>query len=139
MGYVIFGVAAAAGVTGMVFGLLENDAYEAAEDAYKLEQYRDKDNTGEVTGVPEAEVVDRAGYNDLKDKAEGYSLISNVAYGVGAVALGVSIYYFMQARAPERPGYAPPIAKRRPGRQIVPVLLGRGQGGGLVLTQELDW
>jgi len=138
MGYVFFGVAAAAAATGVVFGLIENDAYEKARDAYAVEQDRPV-NADLPPGLPETHVVTRAEFEDMRKDAERYALISNVSYGVAVVALGVSVYYFVQARPAERKGYPPPLARRS---RWLPTVLAGGAGGvgaGLTFSQEIDW
>ncbi len=143
VGYVLFGVAAAAAASGVVFGFLENDAYEEARDAYELEKVRPGTADNLPSGLPESNVTTRAEYNELVDKADGYALISNISYGVAFVALGVSVYYFVKARPSERPGYAAPLAdsgRKRP--RLVPTFMAGGEGGvgaQLTFTQELDW
>jgi tetratricopeptide (TPR) repeat protein len=132
-----FGVAVVAGLGGGVFGLLENAPYEKARDAYEIEQQRPKMGTVSPT-VPEGHVTTRAEYEDMKSRAQTYGLISNVSFGVAAVALGVSIYYFAKARPSERPGYPMPRAKAP---AVTPtVLVGAGGHGlGLSLSKEWRW
>jgi hypothetical protein len=140
LGYVLFGVAAVAGATGIVFGFLENDAYEDARDAYEVEQQRPAGAGNLPADVPESHVTTRAEYDDMRDKADRYALVSNISYGVAAVALGVSIYYFVQARPLGREGFPMPVAQRTP--RLAPTVLAGGAGGvggGLTFTQEIDW
>jgi tetratricopeptide (TPR) repeat protein len=142
--YVSFGVAAAAVVSGAVFGLLENQAYEDARDRYQIEQQRPP-IAMVPPGLPEGDITTRAEYQDLRDEADRYGLISNVSFGVAAALLGVSVYYFIQAQAPERPGY--PLPQARGGRRsvrsplIVPTV-NAGEGGisgGISIRQEWDF
>jgi tetratricopeptide (TPR) repeat protein len=139
MGYVFFGVAAAAGVTGAVFGFIENDKYEEARDAWELESERPPGATV-PPGSPEAHVTTRAEYEDMKDEAASYGLVSNISYGVAVVALGVSVYYFVQARPSERDTTTRSVA-RRPTRLVPTVGAGEhgGVNAGLSLSGEIDW
>jgi tetratricopeptide (TPR) repeat protein len=139
IGTVVFGVAAAAAASGIVFGLVENHKYEEARDAYEIEQQRPP-NTMVMPGLPEAHVTTRAEYEQMKDDANKYGLVSNISYGIAAVALGVSIYYFIDSRTDERRGFEPAIARRR--SRLVPTVLAGGAGGvggGLVYSGELSW
>jgi hypothetical protein len=139
VGYVFFGAATVALATGAVFGLVENHKYEDARDAYAIEQARPP-NATLPPGAPEAHVTTRAEYEQMKDDAAKYALVSNISYGVAALALGVGIYYFIAARPDERTGYPPTIAKRR--SRLLPTVLAGGEGGvggGLVYTGELSW
>jgi tetratricopeptide (TPR) repeat protein len=139
VGYVFFGVAGVALASGIVFGLVENHKYEDARDAYTIEQERPPGSTV-PPGVPEAHVTTRAEYEQMKDDAAKYALVSNISYGVAALAVGVSIYYFIAARPDERAGYPPTIAKRR--SRLLPTVLAGGEGGvgaGLVYSGELGW
>jgi tetratricopeptide (TPR) repeat protein len=136
MGYWLLGAAGVAGTAGIVFGLLENHAYEEARDAYELERVRPPSVR---PGIPESEVTSRAEYEDLRDKAGTYGLVSNIGYGVGVVALGVSIYYLVAARPEVRTGYPLPVARKRT-RVLPTVLAGEGGvGGGVSLETELRW
>ncbi len=128
--YIAFGVAALAGGAGAVFGLLENGAYEDAEDIRQLETTRP---TGSMLppGLPESEVHSRQDLDDAVAKGERYGLISNISYGVAAVALGVSIYYFIRERDDQRAGELP--------MAIVPVIDPTTGGAGVVYARELDW
>ena len=93
-----------------------------------------------MPGLPEAHVTTRAEYEKMKDDANKYGLVSNISYGVAAVALGVSLYYFIDGRADERRGFEPAIARRR--SRLVPAVLAGGAGGvggGLVYTGEMSW
>jgi tetratricopeptide (TPR) repeat protein len=139
MGYVFFGVATAAAASGVVFGLLENDKYEQARDAYEIEQERPPNAGSLPADLPEAHVTTRAEYEDMRDEADGYALISNVSYGVAVVALAVSAYYFIESRPDQREGYPPPVAKRSHWTPTVLAGGARGVGGALTFTQELDW
>jgi hypothetical protein len=131
-------------VSGAVFGLLENQAYEDARDRYQIEQQRPP-IAMVPPGLPEGDITTRAEYQDLRDEADRYGLISNVSFGVAAALLGVSVYYFIQAQAPERPGY--PLPQARGGRRsvrsplIVPTV-NAGEGGisgGISIRQEWDF
>jgi len=125
--------------SGVVFGLAENQKYEDARDAYAIEQARPPGATVPA-GTPEAQVTTRAEYEQMKKDAEKYALVSNVSYGVAALALGVGIYYFIAARPDERAGYPPMLAKRR--SRLLPTVLAGGEGGvggGLVFSGELGW
>jgi tetratricopeptide (TPR) repeat protein len=136
-GYLFFGVAAAAGLTGAIFGLLENDKYEDARDAWEIEVTR-------PSGAEVPPVTTRAEYDDLRDEADRYALVSNISYGVAVVALGVSVYYFVQGRPSERPeptsGTGGGAQARRP--RLLPTV-GAGEHGGvnagLSLSGEIDW
>lgn len=123
-----FGVAAAAGASGIVFGLLENQAYETARDWAELERQRPPMSNVPST-LPEGRVRTWEEIEAKRDEGERHGLIANVSFGVAAVALGVSIYYFIQERPAERPGYELPMA-------IAPQ---PGGGAGVVFTRELDW
>lgn len=123
---VAFGVAAVAGVSGAAFGLMENAAWEEAWDMTQIEQNR-------PAGVTDPPVHTRAEIDDVRARGERYGWISYASFGVAAVALGVSVYYFVQERAPERKGYELPIA-------LVPSVSPEGVAGAqVVFTRELDW
>jgi hypothetical protein len=132
LAYLGFGVAAALGVGGAVFGFLENQAFEEAQDIAALE--RERPPTA-VLGpdMPEHVVHTRAELDDAVARGERYRLISYVSFGAAAVALGISIYYFIQERADERPGHELPMA-------LVPTVDEDGHAGAqVVFTRELDW
>jgi hypothetical protein len=130
LGYIAFGAAAAAGAAGVVFGLLENSVFEDAQDWAEIERTRPA-GSSPPAGSPEATVHTREDLQELADKGARYALISNISYGAAAVALGVSIYYFIQERSEERKGYPLPMA-------IVPTVGPEGEvGTQVVYTKEL--
>lgn len=126
--FIAFGVAAAAGASGLAFGIMEGNAYEEALDIWQTETTRPS-NPDTVMLEP---MRTRADYDDAKSRADTYGLISNISIGVAAVALGVSIYYFVQERSAERPGFDLPMA-------FVPAVTPDGKGAQVVYTRELGW
>ncbi|MBI4511263.1 MAG: PEGA domain-containing protein [Deltaproteobacteria bacterium] len=124
-GFIALGVAAAAGTTGVVFGMLSNARLEQAEDILRVE--RKRPSGAELSpDLPEATVHTREELSDLGAEGKRYGMISNIAYGVGAIALGASIYYFVLERSAERKGYELPMA-------VVPIVGPDGEVGAQVV------
>ncbi len=128
--YLAFGAAAVAGAVGVTFGLLENSTYEHAQEVYEIEQSRPMGAMG-LPGTPEAVMHTRADYDSLKSQAESYGVISDISLGVGAVALAVSVYYFVEARVDGK--------EEQPRAAFVPAITPDGQGAQLIYTRELGW
>jgi hypothetical protein len=77
------------------------------------------------TSRPPAGQFTRDDFEDARDRAKKWSLISNVAYGAGLAVIGVgAIYLYMGGR--ERSDVAPPFA-------VMPV------AGGAVVSRETSW
>jgi hypothetical protein len=131
--YALVGAATFAAV-GAVFGILERKSFEEAQDIRDIERSRPPTFPLEETGMFEP-VRTRDDLNDAVDSAKTRGLISNISFGVAAVALGVSVYYFIKERPDGREGYAPPLA-------IAPVLPTddtAGIGATVTYTTELEW
>ncbi len=125
-GYVALGAATALAGVGAAFGLLERRKFEAAQDIWDTETTRPAGQNGQTSTVEP--IHTRADLKKLTDKGKRYQLISGVSYGLAAVALGVSIYYFVEERPIERPGYPLPVA-------VTPV---RGPAGKLGAQVTVD-
>jgi hypothetical protein len=133
-GYVFVGVAALAAGSGFVLTQMSASKYEQAGDW--LEQERTRPIMGVVSpSIPEGTVRTHEEIAALRDDGDKLSNLSLLSYGAAAVALGVAVYFFIDARdehTRERvlPRFQP---------TIVPGPSGGVVGGGLVFTQELDW
>lgn len=120
------GAAAVAAGTGFALTVAEMRSFEKAQDIHDRELRR-------PTGVPIDEtyglapVGTRADIERLRDRGEKMATWAAVSYGVGAAALGTSIYFFLRSRRSERPGLPPPFA-------IVPT-----DGAGVAVTGEVRW
>lgn len=133
-GYYALAGAATFAVVGAVFGILERKAFEDAQDIADIERSRPATRPLEETATIEP-VRTRDDLQDAKDRGSRHALISGISFGVAAVALGVSVYYFIKERPDSREGYAPPFA-------IAPVLPTDDTGGigaTVTYTTELEW
>jgi hypothetical protein len=132
MAYWTLGAAGVTGAAGVLFGFLENQKYDEATEAAYLERTRPEDSSL-PPGSPDSEMRTREEIDELSDSGRRFGLISNLSYGVAAVSLGFSIYYFIQERGDERQGQELPMA-------LVPTLDGDGhRGAQVVYTTELDF
>ena len=109
-----------------MFGALSNAAYEESEDIARTERERPASFT-DPDGTLEP-VRTRADLDDAVDRGKRWNLLSGLSYGVAAVSLGASIYYFLGERSEERRGLPLPLA-------VVP----SADGVQLVWDQELDF
>jgi hypothetical protein len=130
--YWAFGAAALFGATGAAFGLLENSTYEQAQELYETEQTRPM-ITMIPAGTPEATVHTRADFDALKSKANTYALVADFSFGVAAVALAVSVYYFTEARTGNEEKSSVTHSA------FIPTVTPDGHGAQVVYTTELRW
>jgi hypothetical protein len=134
-GHIALGAATLFGVTGVVYGLRGNAAFETVEEWTTIERKRPRFG-GLARGLPESQSHTREQIDEERRRAEGLDQISNIAYGAAAVALGVSIFFYVQERSAERVGYALPLA-------VLPVESPPGGYGGhgaqVVYTGGLPW
>lgn len=128
MGYIFLGTAAAFAASGVVFGQMQHGALEEAQDWTDAERWRPSTLPLEQTCAIMA-CHTREEIEGRVDDAKKYGLISNLSFGAAAVALGVSVYYFVQERPAERAGYDLPLAIGPYGRD----------GIAATYTAELDW
>lgn len=128
-GYVSLGVAAGLAGVGTFFGILEMRKFEAAQDIWDTEVARPTGiDTSGIEPVHTRDDIDK-----LRDKGKRYQIISGASFGLAAVALGVSIYYFNKERPVERSGYELPLA-------IAPTTSPDGGiGAQVTYTTELSW
>jgi PEGA domain-containing protein/tetratricopeptide repeat protein len=133
-GFYALGAAAVFGGVGAVFGLLEVDAREEAQDIWNTETERPTVDLGD-SGMLEP-VRTRADMDDAVDRGKRWRIVSLAGYGAALVALGVSAYYFVSERPDSPEGRTPPLA-------LVPVLpsgsADSGVGATMTYTRELDW
>ncbi len=133
-GYLALGAAGVFLTSGVVFGILESQAREDAQDIYDIERQRPVDAMGNPAFTDEIPLQTRADLQDATDRAKRHRLVSGISLGLGAAALGVSVYYFVKERPVEREGFDLPIA-------VVPI--GDGDGGvagvGATYSAEVDW
>jgi len=129
-GYVSLGVAALATGAGFYFGSKEAAAAERAQDIWDTETQRPPSpDTSDL--IP---ISTRADLAAEVDDANKWRTLSLVSYGVGAAALGVSIYYFLKHRPAQREGFQLPVA-------VSPIPDGAGgvAGVGATFSTEVDW
>jgi len=119
--WITLGVSGAFLAGGVVFGLIENDKSEQARDLIYAERARP---IGAAGGT---DVKTRADYDDLVDEAKTAGLVSNISYGLAAVSLGASVYFWVKSRSDERPGLAPGFA-------VTPT-----RGVGMAVTRTVRW
>jgi hypothetical protein len=140
-GFYALGAAAVFGGVGAVFGLLEVDAREEAQDIWNTETERPPVSLDE-SGMLEP-VRTRADMDDAVDRGKRWRIVSLAGYGAALVALGVSAYYFVAERPDSPEGRTPPLA-------LVPILpigpagaasgsADSGVGATMTYTRELDW
>lgn len=131
-GWYAVGGAALLATAGTVFMVLERGAREEANDIWATETARP---TGSLdsTGMLEP-VRTRDDLADARSRGKTYRIASVVSYTAAAAALGAGIYYFIEARREDRPGFPAPLA-------ITPLLPGdeRGVGASVSYTAELAW
>lgn len=114
LGIALVSGGAAVTVFGFVAMIRSGDASADAREINRLE-----------TSRPPAGQYTRKDFDDARDRAKKWSLISNVAYGAGLAVMGAgAIYLYLGGR--ERTDIAPPFA-------VTPVV------GGAVLSRETTW
>ena len=133
-GYYALAGAGTFALVGAVFSILERKAFEEAQDIQSIESTRPAQFPLDQTGMFEP-VRTRDDLNAAVDRGNRNALISSVSFGVAAVALGVSIYYFVKERPDSREGYAPPLAIA----PVVPIDGTAGVGATVTYTTELSW
>jgi len=134
-GYLYLGGAAVFGALGVAFGILEGRAYEEASDFYTIETTRPTNvDISETTAIEPLRT--RQDIADAKSRGDTYKLLQIGSLGVAAVALGVSIYYFVKERPLERDDAPLPVA-------ITPLLPASGDiagvGAQITYSRSLDW
>ena len=125
LAWIALGVSGALLATGVTFGLMENDKSESARDIIYAERAR----PGSAAGAPD--IKTRADYDALIDDGKTLGLVSNISYGLAALSLGASVYFFVKSRSDERPGLAPGFA-------VSPTLNPKG-GVGMAVTRTVKW
>jgi hypothetical protein len=92
-----------------VTGILAIRAADDARDAWKVETLRPTSvPIGETTGA--APLHTRAQIQDMIDRSNRYSLVSNISYGAAAVAAGVGVYFLVRSsdeKVPPRAAVTP--------------------------------
>ena len=125
LAWIALGVSGALLATGVTFGLMENDKSESARDIVYAERAR----PGSAAGA--ADIKTRADYDALIDDGKTLGLVSNISYGLAAISLGASVYFFVKSRSDERPGLAPGFA-------VSPTVNPKG-GVGMAVTRTVRW
>ena len=110
--------------TASISSTISRDAADEARDIYRIERARDPSRPLAETGAI-APVRTRAEFEDARDKASRFGLVSNVAYAAGLVTAGVGAY-FLYKGARERTDVAPPFA-------VAPTR------GGVFVAKEVAW
>lgn len=114
LGIALVSGGAAITIFGFIATLRSSDASAEAREIDRLE-----------TSRPPAGQFTRADFDDARDRANKWSLISNVAYGAGLAVIGVgAIYLYLGGR--ERSDLPPPFA-------VTPVV------GGAVVSRGTTW
>lgn len=114
VGIVLVSSGAAITVFGFLATLRSSDASAEAREITRLE-----------TSRPPAGQYTRADFDEARDRAKKWSLISNVAYGAGLAAIGAgAIYLYLGGR--ERTDVPPPFA-------VAPV------AGGAIVSRGTSW
>lgn len=114
LGIALVSGGAAITVFGFIATLKSGDASAEAREIDRLE-----------TSRPPAGQYTRADFEDARDRAKKWSLISNVAYGAGLAVIGAgAIYLYLGGR--ESAGETPPFA-------VMPV------AGGAVISRGTSW
>ncbi len=134
-GYISLGTAAAFAALGATFGILEHRARDEARDLWRIE-------TSRPSNVPLASTADiepvrsREDLREVVSRGKRYRLISGAAFGAAAVALGTSIYFFIQERPAAQEGVPAPLV-------LTPIVPAPGElasfGATVTYTTELDW
>jgi len=126
----VSGAAVLAGV-GVASAILSGRASERATDWWEIETSRPPPD---VLPLEESTRLHPLRTRDdieaERDRASRWALVSNVAYGVGAVSLAVGVYFLIDQRSDERPGTPAPYA-------IAPVI-GPGEIG-VTVAKAVDW
>ncbi len=125
LAWIALGVSGALLATGVTFGLMENDKSESARDIIYAERAR----PGSAAGAPD--IKTRADYDGLIEDGKTLGLVANISYGLAAVSLGASVYFFVKSRSDERPGLAPGFA-------VSPMVNPKG-GVGMAVTRTVKW
>jgi len=129
-GWMALGAAAVLAGAGAAFGLLEDRAWEEAQDIWHTETTRP---AGDADGH-EVPLHTRAELDDARSRGKRWQILSLSSYGLAAAALGVSAWFFIHERSEERRGFPPPVA-------VTPVFIPGDSGVGLqaTYTKEVDW
>jgi len=131
-GYLALGGALVLGALGVTFGILEGQAFEEARDIFDAESTRPGGGDSNAL-IP---IRTREDLADATSRGDTYKLLHMASLGAAAVALGVSIYYFVKERPAERKGGPLPVA-------ITPLLPTSdgiaGVGAQLTYSTRLDW
>jgi hypothetical protein len=125
-GYYALGAAAVFGAAGAVFGVMELRAIEEAQDIWETETARPSAGGAEATAGVEP-VRTREDLDAAVDRSKRWRIFSWTGYGLGAVALGASVYFFLQERSD---GASSAVS-------VVPLVPSGGADGGLGLA--LTW
>ncbi len=117
-----YGVGAGVGllVIGGLTGILSVRANDTARDWAEIE--RTRPTTGDTEGL--APIHTRAEIDDEVSKSRTYSLISNIAFGTGVVAVAVGAYFLVKGR---------PLGERRV--TVSPTISAEGAG----VATEVRW
>mgnify|MGYP001610807510 CR=1 FL=1 len=97
-GFYALGAAVTFGAVGAVFGVLELRARDEAHDLWAIETSRPGAAPLPETGTFEP-VRTRADLEDVVARGKRWRAVSWAGYGVGAVALAASVYFFVQERS----------------------------------------
>ncbi len=130
-GYLSVGAAALFAVAGAYYGIKESNAREEANDIFDTETTRPSlyDEESEYVAIRT-----RQSMEDAVARAKSAGTLSNLSLGLAAVAVGASLYFFLQERPVEREGLELPVA-------IIPILPSHGTasvGAQLTFTKELN-
>ncbi len=117
-GFYVLGASGVMLLGGFITAGISRDAANEARDIHRIERARD-------TSAANVPVRTRADFDDARDKASRFSLISNVTYAVGLATAGVGAYFLLKG-ARERTDVPPPFA-------VAPTR------GGVFVAKEVAW